>query len=69
MKTEAVCAKTYDANRFIDYVTQTVIHRALSHDQSTAPGEGGITYEVIRHLNNDVCDGINPIQLLFTTIY
>ena len=69
MKIEIACAETHDANRFIDYITQMEIDLALSHGKSTAPGEVGITYEVMRHLNSNICDGINPIQLLFTTIY
>ena len=59
----------HDANRFIDYITQMEIDLALSHGKSTAPGEDGITYQVIRHLNSNICDGINPIRLLFTAIY
>ena len=69
MKIEIACAETHYANRFIDYITQMEIDLALSHGKSTAPGEDGITYEVIRHLNSNICDGINPIQLLFTSIY
>ena len=69
MKIDIACAETHDANRFIDYITQMEIHLALSHGKSTAPGEGGITYEVIRYLNSNICNGINPILLLFTAIY
>ena len=69
MKIEIACAETHDANRFIDYITQMEIDLALSHGKSTAPGEDGITYQVIRHLNSNICDGINPIRLLFTAIY
>ena len=42
---------------------------ALSHGKSTSPGEDGMTYQVIRILNDNICDGINPIQLLFSTVY
>ena len=69
MKIEIACAETHDANRFIGYITQMKIDLALSHGKSTAPGEDGVTYEVIRHLNSNICNGINPIQLLFTAIY
>ena len=69
MKIEIACAETHDANRFIDYIMQMEIDLALSHGKSTAPREDGITYEVIRHLNSNICNGINPIHFLFTTIY
>ena len=65
MKIEIACAQTHDANRLIDYITQMEIDLALSHGKSTAPGEDSLTYEVIRHLNSNICGGINPIQLLF----
>ena len=70
MKIEIASAKTHDANRFIDYIAQMGIDLALSHGKSTAPaGEDGITYEVIRYLNSNICNGVNPIELLFTAIY
>ena len=45
------------------------IDLALSHGKSTAPGEDGITYQVVRILNDDTCDGTNSIQSLFRTVY
>ena len=69
MKIEIACAETHAEDKLIDCITKTEIDIALSHGKSTAPGEDGITYQVIRYLNDDICDGINPIQLLFTTVY
>ena len=69
MKIEIACAQTHEEDRFIDYITKSEIDIALSHGKSTAPGEDGVTYQVIRYLNDDICDGINPIQLLFSTVY
>ena len=69
MKIEIACAETHEADRFVNFISQFEIDLALSHGKSTAPGEDGITYQVIRLLNDDICDGINPIQLLFSAIY
>ena len=69
MKVEIACAETHDADRFVDWITKSEIDIALSHGKSTSPGEDGITYQVIRHLNDTICDGINPIQLLFSAVY
>ena len=68
MKVEIACAETHDADRFVDWITKSEIDIALSHGKSTSPGEDGITYQVIRHLNDTICDGINPIQLLFSAV-
>ena len=48
MKIEIACAQTHEEDRFINYITKTEIDIALSHGKSTAPGEDGITYQVIR---------------------
>ena len=69
MKIEIACARTHEEDRFIDYITKTEIDIALSHGKSTSPGEDGVTYQVIRYLNDNICDGINPIQLLFSAVY
>ena len=69
MKIEIACAETNEEDRFINEITKFEIDLALSNGKSTAPGEDGITYQVIRYLNDDICDGINPVQLLFTSIY
>ena len=69
MKIEIACAQTHEEDRFINYITKTEIDIALSHGKSTAPGEDGITYQVIRYLNDNICDGINPIQSLFSAVY
>ena len=33
------------------------------------PGEDGVTYQMVRYLNGDICNRINPIQLLFSVVY
>ena len=69
MRVEIACEETLDSERLNDWISQNEIDVALSHGKSTAPGEDGITYQVIRYLNGKICDGINPIQLLFTKVY
>ena len=69
MKIEIACAETYEADRFVDWITQSELDIALSHGKSSAPGEDGITYQTIRLLNDTICDGINPIKLLFSAVY
>ena len=44
-------------------ITQWELDTALAHGKSTAPGEDGITYQVIRLLNRQTKKG-NPILLL-----
>ena len=51
-------------NEFDDAeITQWELDMALSHGKSTAPGEDGITYQVIRLLNKQTKKG-NPIRIL-----
>lgn len=54
-----------DAHASDDYpITQWELNKALSHGRSTAPGEDGITYEVLRLLNMNTNRG-NPLLDLF----
>ena len=63
MRIEIACEETLDPRRLNE------IDDALSHGKCSAPGEDGITYQVIRYLNGQICNGINPLQLLFTKVY
>ena len=69
MRIEIACEETLDPRRLNDWISQNEIDVALSHGKSSAPGEDGITYQVIRYLNGQICNGINPLQLLFTKVY
>ena len=61
MNIEIACAKK---NEFDDaMITQWELDMALAHGKSTAPGEDGITYQVIRLLNRQTEKG-NPILIL-----
>ena len=61
MTIEIACAKK---NEFDDaMITQWELDMALEHGKSTAPGEDGITYQVIRLLNRETKKG-NPILIL-----
>ena len=61
MNIEIACAMK---NEFDDaLITQWELDMALSHGRSTAPGEDGITYQVIRLLNRQTIRG-NPILML-----